>query len=70
MLAWSKSSQEKADNILPLANEPLGGNNAQSLDLTTEKNWEAVGEDVQKAEALWTLNTTVNHISSRVCALQ
>ena len=42
MLAWSKSSQEKADDILPLANEPLGGNNAQSLDLATERNRNAV----------------------------
>ena len=82
MLTWSKSSQEKVDDIfMPLANESLGGNNAQSLDLATERNCDSVnvnepessinkwivGEDVQKAEALWTLYTTVNHISSRAC---
>ena len=40
MLTWSKSSQEKVDDIfMPLANEPLGGNNAQSLDLATETGY-------------------------------
>ena len=81
MLAWSKSShsQEKADDSLPLTNEPLGRTNTESVDLATERNGDAlkiiepetsinkwiVSEDVQKAEVLWTLYTTVNHISSR-----
>ena len=66
MLTWSKSSQEKVDDIfMPLANEPLGGNNAQSLDLATERNCDSVNvNEPEFSINKWIVVTVIRGIRS------